>query len=44
MAYQNLKPNGKALDFFKKIKQEFPSSTEAANIDAFIGKAEAASN
>ena len=36
--------NGKALDFFKKIKQEFPSSTEAANIDAFIGKAEAASN
>ena len=40
----DLGQNSKALDFFKRIKEEFPSSTEAANIDAFIGKAEAASN
>ena len=40
----DLGDNSKALDFFKRIKTEFGSSTEAANIDAFIGKAEAASN
>jgi tetratricopeptide (TPR) repeat protein len=31
----------KALKHFTTIKEEFPSSSEAANIDAFIGKAEA---
>ncbi len=30
-----------ALDNYKKIKEDFPTSTEASNIDAFIGKAEA---
>ena len=36
--------NNKALDFFKRIKDEFPDSTEASNIDVFIGRAEAAIN
>jgi tetratricopeptide (TPR) repeat protein len=36
--------NAEALKYFKRIKDEFPSSTEAANIDVFIGRAEAASN
>ena len=40
----HLGDNTKALQYFKRIKDEFASSTEAANIDAFIGKAEAASN
>ena len=40
----DLGENAKALQYFKRIKDEFASSTEAANIDAFIGKAEAASN
>ncbi|WP_299226347.1 tetratricopeptide repeat protein [uncultured Psychroserpens sp.] len=31
----------KALNNFKRIKEEFSSSTEAANIDVFIGRAEA---
>jgi tetratricopeptide (TPR) repeat protein len=31
----------KALANFKRIKDEFPDATEATNIDAFIGKAEA---
>ncbi|MEZ4856466.1 MAG: tetratricopeptide repeat protein [Gelidibacter sp.] len=31
----------KALANFKRIKDEFPNATEATNIDAFIGKAEA---
>ncbi|MGR7813613.1 tetratricopeptide repeat protein [Lacinutrix undariae] len=31
----------KALKYFKRIKNEFSASTEASNIDAFIGKAEA---
>jgi len=43
MAMQ-LEKNAKALTFFKRIKDEFPTSTEATNIDVFIGKAEAASN
>ncbi len=34
----------KALKYFNRIKNEFSTSTEAANIDVFIGKAEAASN
>jgi tetratricopeptide (TPR) repeat protein len=34
----------KALGYFKRIKEEFSSSTEGSNIDIFIGKAEAASN
>ena len=33
--------NKKALKHFTTIKEEFPTSTEATNIDAFIGKAEA---
>lgn len=32
----------KALTHFKRIKDEYPNSTEAANIDIFIGRAEAA--
>ncbi len=36
--------NDKALQYFTRIKEEFPSATEATNIDVFIGKAEAASN
>lgn len=36
--------NKKALQYFKRIKSEFSTSTEAANVDVFIGKAEAASN
>ena len=31
----------KALDYFERIKQEFPKSNEAKDIDVFIGKAEA---
>lgn len=30
----------KALTYFETIKEEFPNSTEAANIDVFIGKAQ----
>ena len=33
--------NAKALKYFERIKNDFPASTEAANIDEFIGKAEA---
>jgi len=33
--------NEKALKYFKRIKDEFSTSTEATNIDVFIGKAEA---
>ena len=36
-----LENNAKALEFFNQIKSEFPESTEAKNIDVFIGKAEA---
>ena len=31
----------KALGYFKRIKEEFAESTEATNIDVFIGRAEA---
>jgi tetratricopeptide (TPR) repeat protein len=31
----------KALDNYKKIKEEYSTSSEASNIDAFIGRAEA---
>lgn len=31
----------KALNHYKKIKEEFPTSDQAANIDVFIGRAEA---
>lgn len=34
----------KALGYYKRIKDEFSKSTEATNIEAFIGRAEAASN
>ena len=37
-----LDQNDKALTYFKRIKEEYASSTEAANIDIFIGRAEAA--
>ena len=33
--------NSKALKYFNRIKTDFPASTEATNIDVFIGKAEA---
>jgi tetratricopeptide (TPR) repeat protein len=36
--------NADALKYFNRIKTEFSSSTQATNIDVFIGKAEAASN
>jgi len=36
--------NGQALEYFKRIKNEFSSATEADNIDVFIGRAEASSN
>jgi len=32
----------KALDYFKQIKEDYPDSNNAGNIDAFIGKAMAA--
>ncbi|MBT8304203.1 MAG: tetratricopeptide repeat protein [Bacteroidia bacterium] len=38
----SLGQNDKALTYFNRIKEEYASSTEAANIDIFIGKAEAA--
>jgi TolA-binding protein len=34
-----LQQNDKALKYFQRIKDEFPSSDEAATIDAFIGMA-----
>ena len=37
----SLGENSKALKYFKRIKEEFPLSSEATNIDTFIGKAEA---
>lgn len=36
--------NGDALKYFNRIKDEFSTSTEALNIDVWVGKAEAASN
>ena len=36
--------NAKALKFFNQIKSDYPDSTEAKDIDVFIGKAEAATN
>jgi tetratricopeptide (TPR) repeat protein len=39
-----LEQNDKALQYFTRIKDEFPNATEATNIDVFIGRAEAASN
>ena len=36
--------NEKALKFFNQIKSDYPDSTEAKDIDVFIGKAEAAIN
>ena len=35
---------GEALEFFQRIKDEFPESSQAGNIDVFIGRAQAASN
>lgn len=37
----NLGKADKALDYFNKIKLEYPKSTEATNVDVYIGKAEA---
>jgi len=37
-----LEQNDKALTYFNRIKDDFGSSTEATNIDIFIGRAEAA--
>lgn len=36
--------NAKAATYFNRIKDEFSDSSEAASIDMFIGRAEAASN
>lgn len=30
----------KALDYFKRIKEDYPNATEAATVDVFIGKAQ----
>lgn len=35
-----LEENSKALDYFRRIKEEYPDSDQARNIDAFIGMAE----
>ncbi|RSK39245.1 tetratricopeptide repeat protein [Mangrovimonas spongiae] len=40
----DLKQADKALTFFNKIKEEYPSSTQATNIDVFIGKAQGLTN
>jgi len=40
----SLGQNEKALNYFNKIKEDYPNSTEGTNIDVFIGKAEAATN
>jgi tetratricopeptide (TPR) repeat protein len=37
----DLELNQKALDYLKQIKTEFPTSTEASQVDVLIGKAEA---
>ncbi|GAA3575493.1 tetratricopeptide repeat protein [Snuella lapsa] len=34
----------KALEYFKRIKEEYPNATEASTIDVFIGKAQALAN
>ncbi|MCL6296617.1 tetratricopeptide repeat protein [Jejuia spongiicola] len=34
----------KALTYFKRIKDDYPTSTEAANVDVFIGKAQVLAN
>ncbi len=34
----------KALTYFKRIKADYPTSTEAANVDVFIGKAQVLAN
>ena len=39
-----LEDNNKALKYFSRIKEEFPNSPEANNVDVFIGRAEAATN
>ncbi len=36
--------NSKALGYFTRIKEEFPNATDAANIDVFIGQAQAVTN
>lgn len=36
--------NNDALKYFERIRDEFANSTEAANVDVFIGRAEAAAN
>lgn len=40
----DLGQTSKALGYFNKIKDDYSSSTEASNIDVFIGKAQAMSN
>ena len=34
----------KALTYFKRIKDDYPNSTEAATVDVFIGKAQVLAN
>ena len=34
----------KALTYFKRVKDDYPTSTEAANVDVFIGKAQVLAN
>lgn len=40
LAYMNLGDNKKALELFKQIKTKYPMSTEARQIDKYIGYAE----
>lgn len=37
VAALELKQSDKAISYFKRIKEEFPSSEEGSNVDAFIG-------
>lgn len=40
----NLGNADKALTYFKRIKEDYPNSTEATNVDVFIGKAQVLAN
>ena len=41
-AYEQKKEYSAALDIYNKIKKDFPMSTEARDIEKYIGRAESA--
>ena len=41
-AYEQKKDYAAALDIYNKIKKDFPMSTEARDIEKYIGRAESA--